>query len=475
MSDYQIPWKARYNPAFKTSILPLVRKQASADEILSICDRLIAENEAFFQTLDHKDIVRRLQKIDKEIRKQLVNRHEITQQGVRALMSGEHQFIFSSAGVAKSLYANQIFSFFRNANTFAMQFCPDTTPDDLFGAYDIERFKKGEIYHNVEGSIITNNFAFLDEFMDGNDKLLRSLLGVLLERKFISGNQVENAILHTAIATSNYMRVSETTEALLDRFLYKSFISPQKDMFNLLKIDRVYNENSGEIAILSDEHLIDMRELFYIKDIIKGKVADKNIKIPIEIDYLKNLVVVAFEEEIKKYREKYYISPRTISKCNDLLKTNALYYNRMVVEEGDVEQLYYLICTLNEPLTEDRQLISQDLFKKVYQKRLQFYHSIKQTMIPLLYLFEFLCDAELNPVLLSRPVDYLESLIADRKEDGMFSRLFSVFKVDEDQRSANKAAILDYLSQVQSNYSEISVFKNRLEQFTREVFEKVLV
>ncbi len=147
----------------------------------------------------------------------------------------------------------------------------------------------------------------------------------------------------------------------------------------------------------------------------------------------------------------------------------------MVVEEGDVEQLYYLICTLNEPLTEDRQLISQDLFKKVYQKRLQFYHSIKQTMIPLLYLFEFLCDAELNPVLLSRPVDYLESLIADRKEDGMFSRLFSVFKVDEDQRSANKAAILDYLSQVQSNYSEISVFKNRLEQFTREVFEKVLV
>jgi MoxR-like ATPase len=473
MSDYQIPWKARYNPEFKQRILPLVRSQASGDQVLAECDRLIRDNEAFFAKLDHKDIVRRLQLIDMEIRKQLVNRREITQQGVRALMSGEHQFIFSSAGVAKSLYANQIFSFFKNADTFAMQFCPDTTPDDLFGAYDIERFKRGEIYHNVEGSIITNNFAFLDEFMDGNDKLLRSLLGVLLERKFISGNQVENAILHTAIATSNYMRVSETTEALLDRFLYKSFISPQKDMFILLKIDRVYNENSGEIAKLSDEHLIDMRELFFIKDIIKGRVKDQRIKIPIEVDYLKNLVVVAFEEEMKKYRDKYYISPRTISKCNDMLKTNALYNNRLIVEEGDVEQLYYLICTLNEPLSEDRELVSQDLFKKVYQKRLQFYHSIKNDMIPLLYLFELLCEAEINPTILSKPIDHLEEMLAGRKEDSMFKRLFSLFSSDGDQASLNKASILEYIEQVESNYSEITTFKRRLQLYTREVFEKV--
>lgn len=475
MSDYTIPWKARYNPEFKSTVLPLIRNQASADQILSECDRLITENESFFSSLDYGDIIKRLQRIDLEIRKQLVNRREITQQGVRALMSGEHQFIFSSAGVAKSLYANQIFSFFKNANTFAMQFCPDTTPDDLFGAYDIERFKKGEIYHNVEGSIITNNFAFLDEFMDGNDKLLRSLLGVLLERKFISGNQVEDAILHTAIATSNYMRVSETTEALLDRFLYKSFISPQKDMFILLKIDRVYNENAGEIAKLSDEHLIDMRELFYVKDIIKGRVKDKRIKIPIEIDYLKNLVVVAFEEEMKKYRDKYYISPRTISKCNDMLKTNALYNNRLLVDESDVEQLYYLVCTLNEPLTEDRELISQDLFRKVYQKRLQFYHSIKADMIPLLYLFELLCEAEIRPEILAQPIEHLEEMIGSSKEDSAFSRLISLFKGNENQVTANRTAILDFIGQVKSNYSEITAFKRRLEQFTREVFEKVSV
>ena len=60
-------------------------------------------------------------------------------------MTSEHQFIFSAAGVAKSLYANQIFSYFRNSSVFAMQFCPDTTPDDLFGAYDINKFKKGEV------------------------------------------------------------------------------------------------------------------------------------------------------------------------------------------------------------------------------------------------------------------------------------------------------------------------------------------
>ena len=79
-------------------------------------------------------------------------------------------------------------------------------------------------------------------------------------------------------------------------------------------------------------------------------------------------VAVGFEEEMKKYRSNYYLSPRTISKCNDLLKANALLCGRYEANQYDVEKLYYLLCTLNEPLDENRNTVSQQMFNKVFQK-----------------------------------------------------------------------------------------------------------
>jgi|SaaInlStandDraft_1057018.scaffolds.fasta_scaffold07717_2 MoxR-like ATPase len=401
---YTLPADIRLHPDYEN----LKREGKLENPSPSLIEDLLEENRQFYQSVDADSVVHRLNNIVAEIGKMLVNRTTITRQGLRALMTSEHQFIFSGAGVAKSLYANQIFSFFKAARTFSIQFCPDTTPDDLFGAYDIEKFKKGEVVHNIEGSIISKPFAFLDEFMDGNDKLLRTLLGVLLERRFIAGNQVEEAMLHTAIATSNYMRMSETTEALLDRFLYKSFINPAKDMYTLLRIDQVYNRNAGQIQKPDPGRLIDLRELTAIKRIIRNQDEHRSIHCPIEIQYLKNMVVSSYESEMKKYRSGYYISPRTISKGNDCLKANAMLAGRKTVIEEDVEKLYYLFCTMNEPLDEGRTLLSQKLFKKVFRSRLQYFHSFQDELRPLLYTFEFLQEAHRNPGLLDKPIEDLQ-------------------------------------------------------------------
>jgi MoxR-like ATPase len=471
MAYLNIPPLARLHPEFNRRILPLIQQAKESKVIEDACDILVQENKEYESTINLDHVIDRLLNLKKQIRKQLVNRREITRQGIRALMTSEHQFIFSAAGVAKSLYANQMFSFFKNSSVFSIQFSPDTSPDDLFGAYDIEKFKKGEIYHNVEGSIVTNNFAFLDEFMDGSDKLLRSLLNVLLERRFISGNQVEEAILHSAIATSNYMRVSETTEALLDRFLYKSFITPSKDMYTLLRIDKVYNENAGYVVEPKDKHKIDIRELYYVKKIIKNKVEDQQIKIPIEINYLKNLVVVAFEEEMKKYREDYYISPRTITKSNDLLKANAMLDGRKIVNYSDVENLYYLFCTLNEPLDTNGELLSQDLFKKVFHKRLQFFEQIEKQIGPLLYIFDFMSKVHKKKDLLSQADQMLESLVQYSTMSDLFEKLKHPFMSKEDHSNImNKQHLIDFVSSVKSDYREINRFRDKLLNFIKEIY-----
>jgi MoxR-like ATPase len=464
---------ARLNPRFKSEVYPRLKKGESIESLSDLIDELVQENEEYYQKVNIEDVSQRLNRLDRVLRKHLVNRGEVIRQGMRALMTGEHQFIFSSAGVAKSLYAKQLFSCFKNSDVFSIQFCPDTTADDLFGAYDIEKFKKGEIHHNIEGSIITHPFAFLDEFMDGNDKLLRTLLGVLLERRFIAGSQVEVAMLHSAIATSNYMRRSETTEALLDRFLYKSFISPAKDLFTLLRIDQVYLHNTGNVNDIPEELKIEMRELIALKRLVLGKDDARKVSVPTAVHFVKNMIASSFEYEMIKYRQDYYLSPRTISKSNDLIKANAILNNRKTANMSDLDGLHYLFCTLNEPLDEHRRMLSQQLFKDVVTSKRQYYRAIEHEMSPLLFCFDVINKVQYQPELIHQP---LKAFSIETPPKGLLDSWFSLFTEESSSQSntllKNKEAILRKISEAPAQHREVIDFKKDLLEQTQKVFSE---
>jgi MoxR-like ATPase len=466
----QIDPDIRLHPEFRSRLLPLL---AAADHraLAGEVERLRAENAAYREGVSAPDVCHRFQRISENIKRHIINREDITAQAIRALITGEHLFIFSAAGVAKSLLARQLFAYIRNSSVFAIQFSPDTTPDDLFGGYDLEAFKRGHIFHNIEGSILTHNFAFLDEFMDAGDKILRTLLGVLLERRFINGHQEEAALLHTAFATANYVRRNETTMALLDRFLYKSFISPRKDMFTLLQIDKVYNENAGQVHAPGEELQIDMRELHYLRDYVQNRLPDRRIEIAPEIEYLKNLIAASFEEEMKKYRNNYYLSPRTITKSNDLLKANALLRGSDEVNLADVQDLQYLFAVLHEPLGEDSNLCSEDLFKRVAEKRIRYFNSVREELIPLLYLIDFLHNAERDRQLLQTPLAFLRRSTKRSLLGDLWHRLRGAFGEKESNSVAeNRDKIVTFLRNYKSQYNEIREFRQRTEDFAKRVF-----
>lgn len=465
--------EARLNPRFQSEVSPRLKAGESLESLVHLLNELVEENKQYYQKVDIQEVSQRLHRLDRVLRKHLVNRGEVIRQGMRALMTGEHQFIFSSAGVAKSLYAKQLFSCFKNSDVFSIQFCPDTTPDDLFGAYDIEKFKKGEIHHNVEGSIITHPFAFLDEFMDGNDKLLRTLLGVLLERRFIAGSQVEVAMLHSAIATSNYMRRSETTEALLDRFLYKSFISPAKDLFTLLRIDQVYLHNTGQVNDIPEELKLEMRELVALKRLVLGKDENRKVSVPTAVHFVKNMIASGFEYEMKKYRPDYYLSPRTISKSNDLIKANTVLSNRNAADMNDLDDLHYLYCTINEPLDEHRRMLSQYLFKDVVKSKRQYYRAIEQEMSPLLFCFDVINQVQYQPELMQQP---LSAFQLETPPKGILDAWLSLFMGESQSQQnsllKNKDTILKKISEAPAQHREVIEFKKELLEQTQKVFRE---
>ncbi len=301
------------------------------------------------------------------ISENVIGRDEIVKQAFYAILTGEHMLLLSRTGMAKSYLANYIFNTFDGARVFASQASKDQTPDNYFGPYNIEEFKKGKIKHNIKGSIIESNFVFLDEFFDASDVVLRSLLSVLNERKFINGQEQIDASVHTAIATANYMRLNEVTEAVLDRFTYKSIIPEDNNLYSQLLIDHTY-AMSGGIPV-EPEKKIFFDQIQYMNNIIRNRNRDTVVVIPDYIYFLKNAVVNRYVSEMRRYDSGFFVSPRKVAKLSDFLRASALTNNRFQVTTEDLREMYLVLCTLNSYISVKSMDKSQaDLYREAFQQ-----------------------------------------------------------------------------------------------------------
>lgn len=289
----------------------------------------------------------------------VVNREEVIEQAFCALLTGEHLLLQSRTGVGKTLLAEQIFGMFSGARVFRVQASKEQQPDTYFGGLNIEELKTGIITHNTTGSLVESEFGFIDEIFDANDFTLRALLSLLNERRLIRGVQNVEAKVHTVIAATNYLRVSEVTEALLDRFMYKSLILPDKEPYNQFKIAQKYLMHGGKPT--EPPAKIPFQELSHMNRIITGDDAGYHITIKPEDLYFTNLVIRHFEflrnralreshkgQSTAHYND-FYISPRTQAKSLDLLRALALLRARTHVTHEDISKLYFIFATVGVP------------------------------------------------------------------------------------------------------------------------------
>lgn len=301
------------------------------------------------------------------IAKNVINREEIIKQAMYAILTREHMLLLSRTGMAKSYLANYIFNTFDNVRVFASQASKEQTPDNYFGPYNIEEFKKGRIRHNIHGSIIEANLVFLDEFFDASDVVLRSLLSVLNERKFINGPEIIDAAIHTTIATANYMRMNEVTEAILDRFTYKSIIPEDDNVYQQLLIDHTYAFSRGK-AIEPDKK-IPFNQIIYLSDIVRNKSKEVKIEIPDFVYFMKNVITNKFVSDMRKSDYKFFVSPRKQAKLQDFLRANALLNNRFEVTMDDLKEMYLASCTLNSFISvKAKDKSEKDVFLDAYQQ-----------------------------------------------------------------------------------------------------------
>ncbi|MGA1824467.1 MAG: AAA family ATPase [bacterium] len=312
------------------------------------------------------------------ISKQVIGRDELIKQSFFAILTGEHQLILSRTGMAKTLLAQQIFSSFEDARLYEKQLTKDTMPDNLFGAFDVEKMKSGKMMHNLENSIVLSDFAFLDEIFDANDMLLRSLLTLLNEKRFVNGGEIIHSKINTVIAASNYIRVSEVLEAVLDRFCYKSYIPENKDLYYQISIDHIYQKNTGQVA--DSEIKIPLEKLLELKKAIKSS----EIIIPRYILFLKNYILRQYIHETRMSDsglENFTVSDRTTAKVQDLFRASAILNGRIKVDENDLNTLPYLICCLGK--NEETALLN-----KIITATIHYFRDDKKVLITFFKLFD---------------------------------------------------------------------------------------
>ncbi|MFH0974884.1 MAG: AAA family ATPase [Spirochaetota bacterium] len=312
-------------------------------------------------------IISHLQEHMRRISTNVIGRDDIIQQLMYAILTGEHMLLLSRTGMAKSYLANEVFNSFENVRIFSAQASKDQTPDNYFGPYNIEEFKKGIIRHNIKGSIIEANLVLLDEFFDASDVVLRSLLSVLNERKFVNGSEQIDVAIHTAIATANYMRLNEVTEAILDRFLYKAIIPEDDDMYNRLLIDQAYSIRKGKPE--EPMRKIPFDQIVFLHNVIKNNNKKIQINFPDSVKFLKNVIINKFISEIRKSEPEFFISPRKQAKIADFLRATAILDNRYEITMQDLRNMYIGLVTLNRYVSvKQKDRLFTDIFIDTYEQ-----------------------------------------------------------------------------------------------------------
>jgi MoxR-like ATPase len=278
----------------------------------------------------------------------------LLQQTALALLSRRHQLLISRAGTGKSLYGDTVFGHFEGT-TFKAQFTQGTRVETVLGGLDLKLFHEGKLWHDTSHSLVTADFAYLDEFMNANDLVLEAMLSILNERRFTQGEQQEEARLHTALAMTNHLKYSAISEPILDRFMFKATIDPHGDTLNDIRIDLAYARHHGHPA--PPEHPIPLHVLRELSDVVVGTHPERSIEAGHDMLFLKNELIETYmrlhDSRVRALATQgphpvdSYVSPRTKAACRDVLNASALLHHRGHVVNDDLNSLRYVLTTIS--------------------------------------------------------------------------------------------------------------------------------
>jgi MoxR-like ATPase len=156
-----------------------------------------------------------------ELNQRHYERYDEIEIALAAILTRQHVVLIGPPGTAKSMLAEDLTQVFTGANLFKYLLTKFTTPEEIFGPWDLAALKEGRYERITAGKLPEAHIAFEDEVFKANSAVLNAQLTIMNEREFDNGTQRTPVPLMTIFAASNEMPEGEELWALFDRFQFR--------------------------------------------------------------------------------------------------------------------------------------------------------------------------------------------------------------------------------------------------------------
>ncbi|SHJ68161.1 MoxR-like ATPase [Anaerobranca californiensis DSM 14826] len=281
------------------------------------------------------EVIKKIEKVKKEIGKVIVGQDEVVNFSLIALLSGGHILLEGVPGLGKTMLVKTLANVL-NISFNRIQFTPDLMPSDITGT-NIIIPGKGEDFQFKKGPIFAN-LVLADEINRATPKTQSALLESMQEKKVtVFGTTYPLPQPFFVIATQNPLEMEGTyplPEAQLERFLFK--INVEYPPFEELKeiVLRTTGSEEREIeAIMDGEELLEFNKLAR-----EVPVAEKVLDFALKVLSSTHKTSPFATEKVKKY-VSVGASPRGIQSIILAAKVMALLDGRYHVSFADIEKV----------------------------------------------------------------------------------------------------------------------------------------
>src|SRR6187401_3774973 len=133
----------------------------------------------------------KLKKIREELKQMFLERGDLIDGALAALLSAQHLLIIGPPGTAKSMLADELCRRIEGASYFQWLLTRFTTPEEVFGAVSLKALEQDDYRRVTSHKLPEAHIAFLDEVFKASSSILNAILTLLNERRFHNGRAVE--------------------------------------------------------------------------------------------------------------------------------------------------------------------------------------------------------------------------------------------------------------------------------------------
>ena len=227
------------------------------------------------------NINEKLKKLSAHLEGGLVGRRDHARMLLLAAVAGENAMLFGPPGTAKSLLARRLKDCFADdIKYFECLLTKFSMPEEVFGPVSLKGLEQ-DIYQRVYARYMPSaGVAFIDETFKANSAILNSMLTILNEREFDTGNERIKVPLRCVVGASNEKPEESELAALYDRFIIR------------MKVDRLQDEdqltqfltNTEDYVVPASEYRLTKSELEEItKSSLSLRVEDSVVKLLIDL------------------------------------------------------------------------------------------------------------------------------------------------------------------------------------------------